>query len=151
MRGVFHYNIRDQSRPTVQKINPIENSRDHVLALAWSKTHNVLFIHDSSGNILQYDKLSNSTSVFYKTGKLSNQLDVSPGCTIKLSESESSLFVLSDYNKITILQNVRRNAFGGMIELSISPSEQICDFKTIGDDKVLVLHLSNKLALYGFN
>ena len=55
-RGVFHYNIRDQSRPLLDKINPKENSRDHVLALAWAKNHSVLFIHDSSGNVLQYDK-----------------------------------------------------------------------------------------------
>ena len=76
---------------------------------------------------------------------------MSPGCTIKLNESESCLLVLSDSNQIKILQNVGKNNFGGIIELSVSPGESICDFKTIGNDKVLILHSDNKISLYGFN
>lgn len=89
--------------------------------------------------------------MFYRTGKLPNSLDISPGCTLKLNEGDQNLFILNDSNRLKILFNLEKSNFGGIIELTVSPSDSICDFKCIGRDKVLILHSNNRISLYSFN
>ena len=89
--------------------------------------------------------------MFYRTGTLPNSLDISPGCTLKLNKNDQNLLVLNDSNKIKILSNLSKGNFGGIIELTVSPSDRICDFKPIGTDKILILHSNNKISLYSFN
>ena len=95
--------------------------------------------------------MTNQASLFYRAGKLHNSLDISPGCTLKFNENDRNLFILDGSNKIKILSNVTKGGFGQIIELTLSPSDRICDFKVIGQDKVLVLCSNNKLSLHSFN
>jgi hypothetical protein len=69
---------------------------------------------------------------------------------MKLNDN-GNMFILNDSNRIMILFDVQEDYFANQIEMTVPPGDGICDFKCLGQDKILVLHTNNKISLYRFN
>lgn len=126
-RGVYHYNIQTRP-PALRKIANNHFMTEQVFALAYWKNENKLFIQKSNGDIMLYDPNSDSLSIFYRSAPFPNGTDISPGCGLKLSRSGQNLFIITESYKLKILSDLKQGTFGSSVEISLPPSEKICDF-----------------------
>lgn len=98
-----------------------------------------------------YDPNSDSLSIFYRSGPFPNGTDISPGCGLKLSRSGQNLFIITESYKLKILSDLKQGTFGSSVEISLPPSEKICDFQPIGTNKVMLIHSNNKVSLHHYD
>lgn len=106
-----------------------------------------MFIYDGNSELL-YSKTPKSDEILEVCYCFKGQF---PGKNIRKDDEERHLFVLTDEQEVTIFLNFSQNNFRKKIEIFTEEIKSIIDFRSLENDKVIILGSKCEVCIYRFS
>lgn len=151
-RGIFYFELPENGNmANIERVITAEYDNDQYLSLIYINKINCLVFHKLNGDVLLFNMNTKDDLKIYETKILSSELDISPGCTLKLDKEGNDLFVLTAPSKIVVLKNIKKDGFDSIISINGLSGHPISDFKPLINNKIAVLCLSSLFLIYHFD